>query len=90
MSGIRLRKLLRTVQWSNWTQVLLAALPSVLLMLCFAITAGCANNRPAVYSCSKPPLKGETWADIGILSVEQAAAIDVCNIRNGVYEEEAE
>ena len=62
------------------------ALLSALLTLSFVIT-GCATSGgelPIAYPCDKPPLRGETWADVAILSVEQAAAIDVCNIRNGV------
>jgi hypothetical protein len=60
-------------------------------MLSFAIT-GCRTieQRPA-FPCDKPELRGDTWADVAILSVEQAAQIDVCNIRNGVdtYKREA-
>ena len=54
-------------------------------MLFLGIT-GCASRQidyPVAHECVKPPLRGETWADVAILSVEQASAIDVCNIRNG-------
>lgn len=57
-------------------------------MLSFAITAGCGTTKarpfPQAYRCEKPELRGPTWADVAILSVEQSAAIEVCNIRNGV------
>ena len=58
----------------------------MLLSLSFAIT-GCATSGgelPLAYPCEKPTLKGDTWVDVAILSVEQSASIDVCNIRNGV------
>ena len=58
---------------------------SVLLTLSLGIT-GCASRQidyPVAHECVKPPLRGDTWADVAILSVEQASAIDVCNIRNG-------
>ena len=60
-------------------------LVSVLLSLSLGIT-GCASRQvdyPVAHECVKPTLRGSTWADIAILSVEQASAIDVCNIRNG-------
>ena len=60
---------------------------TVLLSLFLGITGGCATSPdvyPVAVECEKPPLRGETWADIAILSVEQSAAIDICNIRNGV------
>ena len=56
-------------------------------MLSFAIMGGCAikpSPKVPAYRCDKPPLRGSTWADLAILSVEQASSIDVCNIRNGV------
>lgn len=57
-------------------------------MLSFVIMAGCAASKtktlPVAYRCDKPDLRGPTWADVAILSVEQSSAIDVCNIRNGV------
>lgn len=57
-------------------------------MLSSAFTAGCATPSKTgiinAYQCEQPPLKGDTWADLAILSVEQKTAIDVCNIRNGV------
>lgn len=62
-------------------------LRSVLLSLFLGITAGCATSPepfPTAVECEKPELRGDTWADIAILSVEQSAAIDICNIRNGV------
>ena len=63
-------------------------LGSAFLMLSFVIMGGCLptrHNAPTpAYRCDKPGLLGPTWADLAILSVEQAAAIDVCNIRNGV------
>lgn len=60
-------------------------LVSVLLSLFLSIT-GCASRQidyPVAKACDKPTLRGETWADVAILSVEQASAIDICNIRNG-------
>lgn len=56
------------------------------MSLCLGITAGCQTTRPVVRAaeCEKPELRGDTWADVAILSVEQASAIDICNIRNGV------
>lgn len=54
-------------------------------MLSFVIMAGCATEtkRYQVYKCEQPELKGPTWADVAILSVDQKAAIDICNILNG-------
>ncbi len=31
--------------------------------------------------CDKPELKGDTWRDVGVLAVEQKAAIDECSER---------
>ena len=41
----------------------------------------CASNRPVIEPCDQPELRGETWADVAILAVEQKAAIEVCNAR---------
>jgi hypothetical protein len=33
--------------------------------------------------CDEPELKGDTWADVGILAIEQREALRTCNVRNG-------
>lgn len=58
----------------------------MLLILFSVIMAGCATSAPKqkIYFCEKPQLKGPTWADVAILSVDQAAAIEICNTLNGL------
>jgi hypothetical protein len=56
------------------------------MSLCLGIMGGCQTTPKITRAaeCEKPSLRGDTWADVAILSVEQASAIDICNIRNGV------
>ena len=62
-----------------------AVLLSVLLIACSSIMAGCpASRQVKPYKCEQPELRGDTWADVAILSIEQRAEIEKCNIRNGV------
>lgn len=57
----------------------------MLLSLFSGITAGCQTRQSlAAVPCEQPQLRGPSWADVAILSVEQKSAIDICNIRNGV------
>lgn len=49
------------------------------------LTACASSPTPirAPVRCDEPELKGNTWADVGILAIEQREALRTCNVRNG-------
>lgn len=55
-------------------------------MLSCSITVGCTGGsrvKQVVYQCDQPELRGPTWADVAILSIDQKASIEICNTLNG-------
>jgi len=56
----------------------------VLLIVCWSTISGCATTK--FIPCEIPELKGDTIQDVLELSVEQADALEKCNIRNGAYD----
>jgi hypothetical protein len=59
-------------------------LTSVLLIVLLSSINGCATNK--FIPCETPELRGDTYQDIIILSLEQAVALDECNLVNGTYD----
>ena len=53
------------------------------------LTACASSPTPirAPVRCDEPTLKGNTWADVGILAIEQREALRTCNVRNGFVPE---
>ncbi len=58
-------------------------LASLLITL---FSTACATNSPKLvkpFRCSEPELRGDTWADVAVLAIEQRDALRECNLKNG-------
>lgn len=65
----------------------------MILLMTLSLTA-CGHlskiERIEPFRCNEPQIKGNTWADVAVLAIEQRDALRECNLRNGFPPEDEE